>query len=131
MQNREQLQNARDNPIAAAAAASGAASTGPSQNAENLLDIDFDGAVPASSSDPGSVGLEGLAGTPQRAVSPAVPPTGNNNLDDLMGVFGGSGSTTDIMNGFAGLDLSGSASSAPPPPQQQKKTTNEDILGLF
>ena len=126
---REQLQNARDNPIAAAAAAAGATSGGASQNAENLLDIDFDGAAPASSqNNPGS-GLEGLAGTPQRTVSPPVASSGNKNLDDLMGVFGGSGGTTDIMNGFGGLDLGGPASQ--PPPQQQQKKANEDILGLF
>ncbi|KAH0543317.1 AP-1 complex subunit beta-1 [Glutinoglossum americanum] len=130
----EQLQNARDNPIAAAAA--GASSTGATQNAENLLDIDFDGAAPASSqNNPDSSGLEGLAGTPRRAVSPVT--SGNKNLDDLMGVFspsGGSGSNTDIMNGFAGLDLGGPAMASqppPPPPPQQQKKANEDILGLF
>jgi AP-1 complex subunit beta-1 len=59
-----------------------------------------------------------------------VASSGNNNLDDLMGVFGGSGGTVDIMNGFGGLDLGGPASQ-PPPPQQQQKKANEDILGLF
>ena len=39
---REIKQNARENPIQASAAAKG-------QNMENLLDIDFDGAAPASS----------------------------------------------------------------------------------
>ncbi|KAI9787615.1 MAG: beta-adaptin [Geoglossum umbratile] len=121
----EQLQNARDNPIAAAAATASATAGG----AENLLDIDFDGAAPASSQNDPSLGLEGLAGTPQRAVSPPVASSGNKNLDDLMGVFGGSGGTEDIMNGFGGLDLGGPASQ--PSPQQQKKKANEDILGLF
>ncbi|KAI9772065.1 MAG: beta-adaptin [Geoglossum simile] len=126
----EQLQNARDNPIAAAAAAAGTTSGGASQNAENLLDIDFDGAAPASSQNDLGSGLEGLAGTPQRAVSPPVVSSGNKNLDDLMGVFGGNGGTADIMNGFGDLDLGGPASQ-PPPQQQQQKKANEDILGLF
>ncbi|KAH0558870.1 hypothetical protein GP486_004495 [Trichoglossum hirsutum] len=133
----EQLQNARDNPIAAATAAAvaGGVSGGATQNAENLLDIDFDGAAPASSqNNPDASGLDELAGTPQRSVSPVAP--GNKNLDDLMGVFspgegvGGSGNMVDVMNGFAGLDMGGPAPQAPPP-QQQRKKANEDILGLF
>jgi AP-1 complex subunit beta-1 len=94
-------------------------------------------------------GLEGLAGTPQRVVSPSVvsPPSTNNNMDDLMGVFGNvgdngmgvsstgawGGSQMDMMNGFAALDLSGGTQmpSQQPAPGQAKKNTNEDILGLF
>jgi hypothetical protein len=57
-------------------------------------------------------------------------------MDDLMGIFGNDsssaglppGASDDLMNGFGGLDLSGS--SAPLPAQAQKKN-NEDILGLF
>jgi hypothetical protein len=57
----------------------------------------------------------------------------------MMGLFdmnGGSSSSgamqNDMMNGFAGLDLS----SAPPPPHTQLhggalKKTNEDLLGMF
>ncbi|KAI9723601.1 MAG: hypothetical protein M1812_000901 [Candelaria pacifica] len=147
----EQKQNARENPIAAAAAAA-AVSGGqaPTQNnAENLLDFDFDGAAPASlQKQPvsGSSGLEGLAGTPQRVSSPAVtsgiqsPASGGggNNLDDLMGMFGNgtgqSNGSQDMMNGFAAMDVN-SMHQPPPPGQQianqdgQKK--NEDILGLF
>ena len=92
-------------------------------------------------------GLEGLAGTPQRAASPAAPegtmsPSSGGNLDDLMGLSNGIGRTNgnpeDVMSGFARLDLS--ASTQPPPPQQQLagqagggggKKTNEDLLGLF
>lgn len=70
-------------------------------------------------------------------------------MDDLMGVFGngnagsnggsmsmaggggfgGSMSDNDIMNGFAGMDLSGSQGQG----QQQEagKKTNEDLLSLF
>ncbi|KAJ9621664.1 beta-adaptin [Taxawa tesnikishii (nom. ined.)] len=46
----EAAQNARENPIAAAAAAAvaGQAAGAVQNNAENLLDIDFDGAAPAS-----------------------------------------------------------------------------------
>lgn len=149
----EQMQNARENPLAAAAAAAAVQGKAPEaqNNMENLLDIDFDGAAPASASETpsdGLSGLEGLAGTPQRVAS---PPAGQapsaNNMDDLLGVFGNGGSSTvpssssafggmsesDIMNGFASMDLSGSQ---PPPPKQQLdnaggKKTNEDLLSLF
>lgn len=148
------MQNARENPLAAAAAAAAVSGAPPpSANAENLLDIDFDGAAPASaqkSPQGGMSGLEGLAGTPQRIASPAVadgptlPPSGGKNLDDLMGLSNGSGggggfepsngmSNEDVLSGFAGLDMS--AASQPPPAGQQlhgdEKKTNEDLLGLF
>lgn len=150
----EQLQNARENPLAAAAAAAAVSGTQPptqQNNVENLLDIDFDGAAPASSqksSAAGLSGLEGLAGTPERVASPAVadtaPTSGGNNLDDLMGLSNGMGqqqtngmSHQDILGGFADLDMS--AGNQPPPPSQQLqgtdggggKKTNEDLLGLF
>ena len=143
----EARQNARENPIAAAAVSAAVAgvnssSTAP-QTAENLLDIDFDGAAPASmQKEPsmGGSGLEGLAGTPQRVASPGVTsPSGG--MDDLMGMFGdtpgpanGAGGNADLMNGFAGMDLNGGQ---PPAPQAQisgggeQKKTNEDLLGLF
>ena len=122
---------------------------------ENLLDIDFDGAAPASaqkSPGMGMSGLEGLAGTPQRVASPAVhngaplPSMGGmSGMEDLMGLsemgssmsggFGDS-SNQDILNGFAGLDMSGS--NQPPPAHEQlamggssERKTNEDLLGLF
>lgn len=155
----EQLQNARENPLAAAAAAAAVSGTQPhtQANAENLLDIDFDGAAPASSQKSPAVGLsglEGLAGTPQRVASPAVGSaplsaiTGGNNLDDLMGLSNGmttvqlNGNTSnafeqDMLGGFAELDMG--AGSQPPPAGQQLaggqggggKKTNEDLLGLF
>lgn len=151
---REQLQNAREDPLAAAAAA--VSGTTPSaqaaSNIENLLDIDFDGTAPASArSDPlsGTSGLEGLAGTPVRVHSPvAGAPAASNNLDDLLGVFGGGegvetaagaggfvgssqghGGNVDLMNGFAGLDLSNEMTAKPPPGGPKK--TNEDIMSLF
>jgi AP-1 complex subunit beta-1 len=153
----EQIQNAQENPLAAAAAAAvqGKGPQTTQSNAENLLDIDFDGAAPASSQEKpanGLSGLEGLAGTPQRVASPSVtgaaqPPVAASNLDDIMGIFGndstatssapgfGGMSNSDIMNGFAGMDLSGQSS----PPSLKPATTantdskkaNEDLLSLF
>lgn len=134
---------------AAAAAVTGSAPPPQSQsNVENLLDIDFDGTAPASAQkEPGGgmSGLEGLAGTPVRVESPAAgAPSGSNNLDDLLGVFGdgaaaapasGSGApnggAADLMNGFEGLDLSGGGMASPPPGGSQPKKTNEDIMSLF
>ena len=144
------MQNARENPLAAAAAAAAVSGAPPpsQNNAENLLDIDFDGAAPASiQKEPqsGLSGLEGLAGTPQRSASPTVkdgvPATSaRNNMDDLIGAFGDNlgqpdSHHQDMMNGFASLDLS--SMSQPPPPQQQLardsggRKTNDDLLGLF
>ena len=141
----EARQNAVDNPIAAAVVST--QNGGSQNNAENLLDIDFDGAAPASADAPpmgGASGLEGLAGTPQRVASPTVgAPAPASSMDDMMGLFDTNGSSlatgagtgamqNDMMNGFAGLDLSGA--SQPPPPQQQlggAKKTNEDLLGMF
>jgi hypothetical protein len=138
---------------AAAAAAAVSGATPPAQtqnNVENLLDIDFDGGAPASASKEPTgqmSGLEGLAGTPVRVQSPAggaPAPQGNNNLDDLLGVFGdsgaaqpsssspangGGGGSADLMNGFSGLDLSGNTSPAPAGDQSKKST--QDIMDLF
>ena len=141
----EQRQDAVDNPIAAAAITAAASAQNGQANAENLLDIDFDGAAPASADAPpsaGTSGLEGLGGTPagSRVTSPAMsrpskPPP--SSMDDMMGLFdsNGTGSQStgvgmasmsmggmgmaedDIMNGFAGLDMGGA--SQPPPPQTQ------------
>lgn len=123
---------------------------------ENLLDIDFDGTAPASAQkEPpsGMSGLEGLAGTPMRVGSPSTPTTAqaasSNNLEDLMGVFG-NGSTSaaavdsqagnnggtagaDLLNGLAGLDVSGASTSTPPTgdAQSPQKKTNADIMDLF
>ena len=147
----EAAQNARENPLAAAAAAAAVSGQGSAvqTHAENLLDIDFDGAAPASLQKApfgGASGLEGLAGTPMRVASPtndAAPVAGG--MEDLMGIFGssaapaapaapagGSGSD-DLLNGFASMNME---ASQPPPPQTQLdggggKKANEDILGLF
>jgi AP-1 complex subunit beta-1 len=136
----EQRQDAVDNPIAAASIVS-AQNGGPAN--DNLLDIDFDGAVPASADGPptgGASGLEGLAGTPQRVASPTGPGAGTSSMDDMMGLFDMNGPASgtgavqdDMMNGFASLDLGGA--NQPPPPQTQlhgePKKTNEDLLGMF
>lgn len=160
----EAAENARENPLAAAAAAAvmGKPVAQAGNHAENLLDIDFDGAAPASlqkAPGTGASGLEGLAGTPQRVASPlaagAAPAQQMGGLEDLMGVFGDSGSGSgnasaggfggaggngnELMDGFAGLDMS--SQTQPPPARQQlnnagggggggKKTT-EDLLGMF
>lgn len=138
----EQRQNAMENPIAAVVSATG--NGAPAQNnAENLLDIDFDGAAPASAEMPparGTSGLEGLAGTPRRVASPAVGgPAASSNMDDMMGLFGNGGpvaaapaSSNDLMNDFAGMNMGGM--SEPPPAQEQLsqgKKINEDLLGMF
>lgn len=139
----EAKQEARDNPIAAAAVSAAIAGKSAPQaqnNAENLLDIDFDGAAPASMQKApamGSSGLEGLAGTPQRVASPmSAAPSGG--FEDLMGLGGDApapssgGGNADLMNGFA--DLSMNSESAPPQTQMNgngQKKTNEDLLGLF
>lgn len=141
----EARQNARENPIAAAAVSAAVAGTvvpgaALQSNAENLLDIDFDGAAPASMQNApgmGASGLEGLAGTPQRVASP-VPAAAAGGFADLMGLSdepaagGMNGGSADLMNGFASMSVS-----EPPPPQTQLngggsgKKTNEDLLGLF
>ena len=155
----EQMQNARENPLAAAAAAAAVSGAPPPQaNAENLLDIDFDGAAPASAQkepSAGMSGLEGLAGTPQRVQSPVngqgstAPAGGFGGMDDLMGLGGSSGgvqmngsaegrmSQADILGGFASINVE--ATNQPPPASHQlsgdsgtgAKKTNEDLLGLF
>lgn len=138
---------------AAAAAVSGNAAPVQRSNIESLLDIDFDGTAPASAhKEPpsGMSGLEGLAGTPVRVQSPVsgAPPPSSNNLEDLMGVFGsgpnggdlsssegmGTQDGSGLMNGFAGLDLTGSTSNRPTPPPASGATiskSNQDILDLF
>lgn len=146
----EQQEDARENPIAAAAVAAAASGkSAPTSNMENLLDIDFDGSAPASlQNNPtqGQSGLEGLAGTPQRVASPAAggAQQAQSNMDDLLGLFGDGGSggapaapaqmsNDDIMNGFASMSME---TNQPPPATQQlggeaSKKTNQDLLDLF
>lgn len=138
------MENARENPLAAAAVAAAVSGAPPPSQAnnENLLDIDFDGAAPASAAKSpisGLSGLEGLSGTPQRIASPnAIDTSASTNLDDLMGLsngMAGMNGNQDVLGGFGGLDLG--AANQPPPPGQQlsggqgTKKTNEDLLSLF
>lgn len=142
----EQLENLEENPIAASVATTNAAngSGGASQNnLENLLDIDFDGAAPASAEH--NLGMPDRSGTPS---APAVASAGgSSSMADMMDLFGGDGpapATTQspppgmgsMMGGFAALDIG--ATSQPPPPQQQlgkkasdPKSGSDDLLGLF
>ena len=143
------MQNARENPLAAAAAAAAVSGAPPPQaNAENLLDIDFDGAAPASAQkEPGAgmSGLEGLAGTPQRIQSPVAangpsrPPVSMGGMDDLMGLSngssggGGGGGNNNMMGGGGGglEDLMGQG-----PPETNGSApmggmSDLDILGGF
>lgn len=146
----EQQEDARENPIAAAAVAAAASGqSAPQSNLENLLDIDFDGSAPASlQKEPthGQSGLEGLAGTPQRVASPVGNAQPQSNMDDLLGLFGDGGgsaggppaapaqmSNDDIMNGFANMSMQ---TNQPPPATQQmggeaSKKSNQDLLDLF
>jgi AP-1 complex subunit beta-1 len=130
----EAQQNARENPLAAAAAAAAVSGKTPAgaaagqNNAENLLDIDFDGAAPASTAPAsnGMTGLEGLGGTPVGSGTPArvqspvsggaalqamspLSATGGagGGMDDLLGVFGnstsnGNGASSGGGGGFGG-----------------------------
>ena len=143
----EQRQNAAENPIAASvagAARGGGGAAGGAGNIENLLDIDFDGAAPASTSQD----------TPDRGPSPAAGAAaggGGGSMADMMGLFdagpaappGGApaGGMGDMMNGFASLDLMGSSTQPPPAAQQLQqgfggapagqKKDSDDLLGLF
>lgn len=144
----EQRQNLAENPIAASVAAATAANgsgNASQSNIENLLDIDFDGAAPASAEH-----NLGGAGTPDRVASPAatggLPGAPSGGMADIMGLFDApsAGSSMqspppgmgNMMDSFAGMDLSGM--SAPPPASQQlgqkpaeQKGGSEDLLGLF
>lgn len=159
---REQRQEAAENPIAASVAAAAAANGNASSqnNIENLLDIDFDGAAPASAEQ------NSAANTPDRVASPSGGAS-SSAMADMMGLFdapppqsqqqaasqsaanpmspGAGSGMNDMMNGFSGLDFGNTGSSQPLPaamqlnqtqPTQQPsqgdgKKTNEDLLGLF
>jgi AP-1 complex subunit beta-1 len=130
----EQQQDAVDNPIAASGIVS--AQNGGANN-DNLLDIDFDGAAPASADAPpsgGASGLEGLAGTPQRIASPTGPQQGMGSMGDMMDLFdmGGPSASNKPVNdvlAFDGLDINGSGQ--PQEGASSSRQTNDDLLGLF
>lgn len=133
--SREQKQFATENSVVAAAAAAAVSGSTHSKqnNAENLLDIDTDGTVPAP------LCSEMTTDTAQGIASPrfAAAQAPNNNLDDLVGVFGTSSvnaaaTDDDLMNGFASLNFDKS------PPQGEKSasqtkpsTSKDDIMSLF
>ncbi|KAF6789093.1 AP-2 complex subunit beta [Colletotrichum musicola] len=153
---REQRQDAAENPIAASVAAAANGTTSSQNNIENLLDIDFDGAAPASAEQNSNVN------TPDRVASPSGGAP-SSAMADMMGLFdapppqqqqpaanppsaGGAGGSgmNDLMNGFSGLDFGNTGSAQPLPaamqlnqtqqPQASEgnvKKTNEDLLGLF
>ncbi|KAH6891061.1 adaptin N terminal region-domain-containing protein [Thelonectria olida] len=145
----EQRQNAEENPIAASVAAANGTSNTPQNNIENLLDIDFDGAAPASQE------ANSTSATPDRVASPAAGgPSGA--MADMMSMFDApitpssnapaaappSGGMNDLMNGFEGMNFGGSGQPLPAamqlqqahrtaPTQQPPKKDSDDLLGLF
>lgn len=151
----EQRQNAAENPIAASVASNANGSGGAQSNIENLLDIDFDGAAPASNEHGGA------SETPDRIASPAAgAPSGG--MADMMSMFDappaqgsgagqaaapGGGGMSDLMNGFEGMNFGAPASDPLPPAmqlhnsqggssqpqqqQQQQQSGNDDLLGLL
>lgn len=150
----EQRQNATDDPIAASVAAARAGANGTSggssqNNIENLLDIDFDGAAPASQEQ------NSAAATPDRVASPAGGQA-SGGMADMMSMFdapaassssagvgmGSEGNNmNDLLNGFEGMGFGGSQQSEPLPAAMQLQNTqgvgsqpkkdSEDLLGLF
>lgn len=148
----EQRQNAAENPIAASvavgASANGTSSGTPQSNVENLLDIDFDGAAPASH--------EQQSATPDRVASPSSG-AASGGMADMMSMFdapppasGGGGPATsggsgmnDLMGGFDGLSFGGTQANQPLPAAMQlqnaqesggaqaPKKDSEDLLGLL
>ncbi|KAL7813178.1 adaptin N terminal region domain-containing protein [Trichoderma aethiopicum] len=136
----EQRQNAAENPIAASVAAAANGSSVSQNNIENLLDIDFDGAAPASHEQ------NSAAGTPDRVSSPAT-----GGMADMMSMFdappagssGGapSGGMNDLMNGFEGLNFGATSTNQPLPAAMQLHNAqgggsqpnkdSDDLLGLL
>jgi len=106
-------------------------------NIENLLDIDFDGAAPASvavvTPPPGGLADLIVAGNGGASMTPTgvQSPVGvGNNLDDLLSLGMGAAPQQQgngVINGFEALDIGGAGAGTPP----GQKKTNEDILGLF
>ncbi|KAG5970131.1 AP-1 complex subunit beta-1 [Claviceps cyperi] len=149
----EQRQNAVENPIAASVGSGGNTSQ---NNVENLLDIDFDGAAPASHEQ------KSASATPDRMASPSGgAPSGG--MADMMSMFdappadaGGSvtaavtssgNGMSDLMSGLDGLNFGGNGSSSLPssatmqPSSSQEgdkhrqmqlpQTVNQDLLDLL
>jgi AP-1 complex subunit beta-1 len=122
----EQRENAAENSVQAVGSQK-------PNNIENLLDIDFDGAAPASvavaTPPPGGLADLIVAGNGGGSMTPTgvQSPVGvKNNLDDLLSLGMGAAPQQqgNGVNGFEALNIG-----AGTPPGQKK--TNEDILGLF
>ncbi|KAH7154916.1 adaptin N terminal region-domain-containing protein [Dactylonectria estremocensis] len=144
----EQRRDAEENPIAASVATANGSGNASQNNIENLLDIDFDGAAPASHEQ------NSASATPDRVASPAA----SGGMADMMSMFDApaapaagassqaqapAGGMNDLINGFDGMNFGGSSSQplpaamqlqqtpgGPAAPQQPKKDS-EDLLGLF
>ena len=151
---REQIQNARENPIQAQS----------KSNIENLLDLDLTGGMATGGEDSasptipnptstnildelGGLSLSTTTSSPptSQVMSPPIqvasppprsqftspgPPVNapTNNMDDLLGIFGGAGG----QNGaFGGENVWGDSSPQNGAQTNKKPASNEDILGLF
>lgn len=136
----EQRENAVENPIAASTVVSS------QNNADNLLDIDFDGTVPASPGIPVSTNRfegEALAVTTKTLSIPksdAAP--ASSGLNDMMGLFdlnvhsppdtdaaASSVGLGDLSHGFSGLDVGDQ--NVPQQGKTEPKMGNDDLLGIF
>ena len=131
---REQRQNAEENPIAASVAAAANGASAPQNNVENLLDIDFDGAAPASAEAAPGAGAGGVADMMGLfdAAAPSTPAAGAGaqqaqqrlSLDEMLGGFGGMN-----IGGASGSQAPAAAAPLGSPGGGQKK--DDDLLGLF
>ncbi|PHH82309.1 hypothetical protein CDD82_6417 [Ophiocordyceps australis] len=149
----EQRQNAAENPIAASVAAAAAANSSgrpavSQNNVENLLDIDFDGAAPASQEQ------QSASATPERVASP-FGGSSSGGMADMMSMFDAPGPSSsnsapsmgggmnDLMSGFGDMNFGGGAPSGEPLPaamqlqnaqgsgSQGPKKDSDDLLGLL
>lgn len=154
----EQRQNATENPIAAAVGANGSSGAGSQNNVENLLDIDFDGAAPASheqqsatatpdrvASPSGGAASGGMADMMSMFDAPAMQANSNGGAGPS-GVSGGSSGMNDLMSGFEDLNFGGQSgeplpaamqlnnaggSSQQQPQQPAQQKDSDDLLGLL
>jgi AP-1 complex subunit beta-1 len=137
---REQIQNAQENPIQAQS----------KSNIENLLDLEMGAATEETVGSPtvpnkttsnilddlGGLSLNTSAPPAQVASPPVqnqfiaspVASTPTNNMNDLLGIFGGSGQSNTA---FGGENVWGDLPPQNGAPATKGKPTNEDILGLF
>jgi len=69
--------------------------------------------------------------SPQNQFIASPPPVPTNNMDDLLGIFGGGGGQANA--GFGGTNVWNDTpqQNGSQPAPTKNKPTNEDILGLF